>query len=187
MASAPATFAARMCSSECRYPEISTVSSAERACREPRSSGATTATVPIPSARQVRKTRSAISPRFATSSLSIFIDAQRRSAVDDEAVQRPQQRARPAREAGKAEQAMRQRLAAFAPFELLGGDRLPQLVDDDVRRPADVVASEVLAPEAQPRLPGKCSVAGHDVQLGVVEERVLVQVRRPDRQPRVVD
>ena len=82
---------------------------------------------------------------------------------------------------------MRQRLAAFAPFELLGGDRLPQLVDDDVRRPVDVVASEVLAPEAQPRLPGKCSVAGHDVQLGVVEERVLVQVGRPDRQPRVVD
>src|SRR5205085_175769 len=48
---------------------MSTVSSAERAWSEPLSSGATTATVAIPSSRHARKTRSAISPRFATSSL----------------------------------------------------------------------------------------------------------------------
>ena len=47
------------------------------------SSGATTATVAIPSPRQARKTRSAISPRFATRSLRIsgsldaFLDGQR--------------------------------------------------------------------------------------------------------------
>ena len=50
-------------------PAISRVSSAERACSEPRSSGGATATVAMPSSRQVRKTRSAISPRLATSSL----------------------------------------------------------------------------------------------------------------------
>jgi hypothetical protein len=38
---------------------------------EPRSSGATTATVSIPSALQALKIRSAISPRFATSSRCI--------------------------------------------------------------------------------------------------------------------
>ena len=48
--------------------EISTVSSAERACSEPESSSGATATVAIPSSRQVRKTRTAISPRFATRS-----------------------------------------------------------------------------------------------------------------------
>ena len=40
--------AARMCSSESRYEAISTVSSAERACSEPASSGAATATVAMP-------------------------------------------------------------------------------------------------------------------------------------------
>ena len=45
-----------------------TVSSAERACSEPASSSGATATVAIPSSRQARKTRSAISPRFATRS-----------------------------------------------------------------------------------------------------------------------
>ena len=70
-ASAPARFAARRCSSGSRYEAISTVSSAERAWSAPASSGATTATVAIPSSRQVRKMRTAISPRFATRSLRI--------------------------------------------------------------------------------------------------------------------
>src|SRR6059058_4322647 len=132
-----------MCSSECRYPATSAVSSAYRACSERRSSGAATATVPMPSAPQVRKMRSAISPRFATSSFSIFIEPQRKSAVDDEAVQRAEQYSGTTRDARQAEQAMRERLAPQAPFELLGGERLPQLVDDDVRGSADVVASEM--------------------------------------------
>jgi hypothetical protein len=42
-----------------------------RACSEPVSSRATAATVSIPSSRHVRKTRTAISPRFATSSRRI--------------------------------------------------------------------------------------------------------------------
>src|SRR5919106_1665917 len=48
-----------------------TVSSAERAWSEPPSSGAATATVAIPSSRQARNTRRAISPRLATSTLRI--------------------------------------------------------------------------------------------------------------------
>ena len=42
-----------------------------RACSAPASSGATTATVAIPSSRHVRKIRTAISPRFATSSFAM--------------------------------------------------------------------------------------------------------------------
>src|SRR5207248_3079661 len=72
---APACFAARTCSSECRYDVISTVSSAERACSDPPSSGGATATVLIPSSRQARKTRNAISPRFATRSFRIGTNA----------------------------------------------------------------------------------------------------------------
>src|SRR5580765_1687466 len=62
-----------MCSSEWRYEAISTVSPAARACSDPASSGAATATVAIPSSRQVRKIRTAISPRFATRSFRIAI------------------------------------------------------------------------------------------------------------------
>ena len=57
-----------MCSSEWRYDAIGTVSPATRVCSAPASSGAATATVVIPSSRHVRKIRTAISPRFATSS-----------------------------------------------------------------------------------------------------------------------
>ena len=64
----PVAFAARMCSSEWRYEAISTVSSASARAASPASSGAATATVAIPSSRQVRKMRTAISPRFATRS-----------------------------------------------------------------------------------------------------------------------
>ena len=46
----------------------------------PRSSGATTATVAIPSSRQARKTRSAISPRLATSSFWMVTARRRESA-----------------------------------------------------------------------------------------------------------
>ena len=76
IASAPACFAARMCSSDARYDAISTLSSAERACRADASSGGATATVAMPSSRQARKTRTAISPRFATSSLRIAMAAE---------------------------------------------------------------------------------------------------------------
>src|SRR3977135_4745261 len=78
-----------MCSSESRYDVISTVSSAERACSEPASSGATTATVPSPSLRAARNTRSAISPRFATSTFC----TRGTLAVDEQAVDRPEEAA----------------------------------------------------------------------------------------------
>src|SRR3954447_15966255 len=62
-----------MCSSEWRYEAISTVSPATRVCSAPASSGAATATVAIPSSRQVRKMRTAISPRFATRSFEVVL------------------------------------------------------------------------------------------------------------------
>jgi hypothetical protein len=45
----------------------------------------------------------------------------------------------------------------------------------------------MLGPQAQPRVARKPLVAQHDVHLRVVEERVLVEVRRSDGEPTVVD
>ena len=45
----------------------------------------------------------------------------------------------------------------------------------------------MLGPETQPRLPRQRGVVADDVHLGVVEERVLVEVRGADREPAVVD
>src|SRR5437660_2659069 len=59
---------------------MSTSASAEEAWSAPRSSGVATATVSTPSARQARKMRSAISPRFATSSLRIGPESRLRPA-----------------------------------------------------------------------------------------------------------
>ena len=53
---------------------------------------------------------------------------------------------------------------------------------EDVRR-----LLEVLLPELQPRGAGERRVAGHDVDLGVVEQRVLVEVGGADGEPGVVD
>src|SRR4029077_7590419 len=74
-ASAPASRAARTCSAGSRYEAISITWSAVRACNAPRSSGATTATDSIPSLVQVRKMRTAISPRFATMSRRTAMEA----------------------------------------------------------------------------------------------------------------
>jgi len=61
------------------------------------------------------------------------------------------------------------------------------LVDHDVWIAVDVVPLQVLAPEAESRRARRLRVAYDEVDLGVVEERVLVQVRGADRQPLVVD
>jgi hypothetical protein len=65
--------------------------------------------------------------------------------------------------------------------------RAPQLVDHARRVTVDVLAAEVLAPESQAGGAHDVLVAGDHASLGVVEERVLVEVRGPDRQPAVVD
>ena len=46
---------------------------------------------------------------------------------------------------------------------------------------------EVLGPQPDPSRPRDALVERDDVHLGVVEERVRVQVRRPEREPAVVD
>ena len=45
----------------------------------------------------------------------------------------------------------------------------------------------MLGPKALPCRPGQLRLAADEVDLAVVEERVLVQVRRADRQPAVVN
>ena len=49
------------------------------------------------------------------------------------------------------------------------------------------VQVQVLGPQAQPGVAGQLGVVGDDVHLGVVEQRVGVQVGRADRQPAIVD
>src|SRR5947209_17493482 len=117
-----------MCSSEWRYDAISTASSPERACSEPLSSGATTATVPRPSSRAARNTRSAISPRFATSTFRTRGTLDRCLAVDQQAVDRAEEAARATGDMGKD----RQMIALLR-------RRLPKAVDHLVWRPADIL------------------------------------------------
>src|SRR5690348_9606545 len=45
----------------------------------------------------------------------------------------------------------------------------------------------MLCPEAQPCLPGELVVVADDVHLGVVEERVFVEIGRAKGEPVVVD
>ncbi len=77
-ASAPAASAAATRRSPRRYvspgayPGRRTAVSASRTCRAPASASEYTATVEMPSSRQVRKIRQAISPRLATSSAVII-------------------------------------------------------------------------------------------------------------------
>ena len=58
----------------------------------------------------------------------------------------------------------------------------------DARRIAvDVVALEVLGPQAQPRRAGERRVAGDDVDLGVVEQACSLRLAEPIASQRVVD
>ena len=56
----------------------------------------------------------------------------------------------------------------------------------DVGSP-DASALEVLLPQPQARVAGELGVARDDIDLGVVEQRVLVEVGGADREPGVVD
>src|SRR3954468_9579609 len=157
-----------MCSSESRYERISTVSSAERACSEPVSSGATTATVPSPSSRAARNTRSAISPRFATSTL---FTAAPYSAIDEQAVDGAEKAPHSPRHVGQP------------PQPIVGAVLGPGAPGLERR----FVVLQMLAPELQSRRSRELRVAGYEGCFRVVEERVLIEIGRPDRQPTVVD
>src|SRR5947207_2810475 len=111
-------------------------------------------------------------------------------AVDDEALQRPEQPPRAPRDRRQPDEPVRERLAAVAPGNLLFGSREPVLVDElDRVAIADGLDwhLEMLRPEALARGARKRGLAADEVHLGVVEERVLVEVGGADRQPAVVD
>ena len=78
---------------------------------------------------------------------------------------------------------------ASPPLEPLLCERLPQLVEHARRVAVDLLTwpLEVLLPQPEPHLARERGVTHYDVALGVVEERVLVEVRRADRGPGVVD
>ena len=72
---APESVAAATSASASRYDGTATTESATRAWKALSSPGPVTATVPIPSRRHVEKMRTAISPRFATSSFRAALTA----------------------------------------------------------------------------------------------------------------
>ena len=102
-------------------------------------------------------------------------------------VERAEQPARAARHAGQLDQVVGQRRAARRRSSC--SDAIGRQCSSTSRAgsPADVVALEVLGPQPQAGVAGERRVAGDDVDLGVVEQRVLVEVGGADREPRVVD
>ena len=85
---------------------------------------------------------------------------------------------------------MSERLAGVAALELFLADGFPELVDR-LRRVgvgvSSIGSSRCSAQSRKPRLPGEVGVVGDEVHLGVVEERVLVQVGGAESEPGVVD
>src|SRR6476469_10298071 len=73
--------------------------------------------------------------------------------------------------------------------ELLGGDRAPHVVDQRRRIAGGRVERDlqVLGPQPAPCGCGESWIVDDEVHLRVVEQRVLVEVRRPEGQPTVVD
>ena len=65
-------------------------------------------------------------------------------------------------------------------MQLLFGDRSPQLVDDRGRIVVDLLDGtvEVFGPQCESGLAGQHRVARGDVDLGVVEQGVFVEVGR---------
>ena len=84
---------------------------------------------------------------------------------------------------------MRQRLPAVPTLALFGRDRAPELVDNGARVAADLVdvAFEMGGPQSLSCVACERRVAGDDVDLGVVEEGVRVEVRGTERELAVVD
>jgi hypothetical protein len=72
-----------------------------------------------------------------------------------------------------------QRLTAVPTLALLGRDRTPELIDDRARvaRYLVDVAFEMAGPESQSSVARERRVAADDVDLGVVKERVRIEVR----------
>ena len=94
-----------------------------------------------------------------------------------------------ARQVRQAGQAMGHRLARLPPLRLLVGDGPPVLVYDALRLAVDALAREleVLRPETQPCLTHETLIARDDIDLGVVEQGVVVEVCRAHGEPAIVD
>jgi hypothetical protein len=98
------------------------------------------------------------------------------------------QDAAPTAETREHDEPMGQGLVVLEEVELLLRDWPPPLVDELRGVAGDLVRRrlQMLGPEAEPRLAGEGGIE-ETVHLRVVEQRMGIQVRRPDREPRVVD
>ena len=70
-------------------------------------------------------------------------------------------------------------MAVVSSLELVFADWVPEVVDRFCRIGGDLVDREleVFCPEAQACLAGEFGVVADDIHFGVVEERVLVEIR----------
>src|SRR5438270_3562817 len=109
--------------------------------------------------------------------------------IHEEPLDRSEQGHPAARDSRKLLQSVGRLRATPATLELFDGNRAPELIDNASRLAGDLLdrALEMLGPEPQARLAGEFGVAADDIHLRVVEQRVFVEVCRPDREPGVVD
>src|SRR3954451_1920741 len=103
------------------------------------------------------------------------------SAVDEQRLHRAEQPRGSARHARQLHQAVRQWFPALPALALLGRDRTPQRVDDAARLAGDLadVAVEMRGPQSKACVARERRVAGDDIDLAVVEERMSIEIRRP--------
>src|SRR5207253_10978531 len=99
--------------------------------------------------------------------------------IDDEALQWTEQESGSSGNPWQHTQTVSRPLTSFSALRLLVRDRFPHAVDNVGRIAGDLVDRplQMLGPEADPSLRGEPGVPGYEIHLGVVEERVLVEVR----------
>src|SRR6185437_12257357 len=108
---------------------------------------------------------------------------------DEEALERTEKSTRAPRDTGQLDEAMCQRRAMLLTCALLSADRPPEGVDDLGWVTADRVdrTLEVLRPKTQANLFHDTWILSYEVQLCVVEERMLVEIRGAQGEPTIVD
>src|SRR5437764_1189051 len=81
------------------------------------------------------------------------------------------------------------RYAGTGPAQLLLRNRLPDRVDDSGRVAVDLgyIPFQMLRPQPQAGTSSQLWVKSQDVDLGVVEQGMLIEVRRSDGEPSVID
>src|SRR5512132_4468381 len=110
-------------------------------------------------------------------------------AVKEQSLEWTKQALGAPRDVREPDEPVGQCLPGFAARQLLRADRFPMVIDHLCRFAGDLLDRqlEVLGPEAKTGLSSEGAVVRNNVHLGVVQEGVLVEVGRAEREPGVVD